>query len=268
LNEVARGLYPVEIEETTISGVRCHRVRPLEIAETNLRRVLINLHGGGFVMGAGSLVEAIPIANLTGVPVIAVDYRLAPEHPFPAAVDDIVSVYRWLLDAGYAPSAIGIFGSSAGGFLTAQATVRLRHEGLPLPACLGVFTAGGDFRNLGDTAQIFTLSGFWGDLLLPVDHELSEIRAYLNGADPSDPLVSPILADLAGFPPTLLVSGTRDAVLSATCLFHRALRRHGVDADLFVFEAMPHSHWYGLHLPEAREAIDIMAKFFQSRLRG
>ena len=262
LNDVARQMYPVEIVETEIAGVRCHVVRPRDLTEENARRVLINLHGGGFVLGSGSLVEAIPIANLTGVPVVAVDYRLAPEHPFPAAVDDAVAVYRSFLDQGYQSSSIGLFGSSAGGFLTAQTAVRLEREGLPLPACLGVFTAGGDFRSLGDTAQIFTLSGFWGELILPVDHELSEIRAYLGGADPSDPLVSPINADLSRFPPTLLMSGTRDAVLSATTSFHRALRRHGVDADLFVFEAMPHSHWYTLHLPEAREALDIMSNFF------
>src|SRR5581483_565930 len=146
------------------------------------------------------------------------------------------------VDKGYAPSSMGIYGSSAGGFLTAQTTVRLEREGLPLPACLGVFTAGGDFSSFGDAAQIFTLSGFWGETILPFDHELSEVRAYLGGADPLDPLVSPIRADLSRLPPTLLISGTRDAILSATTLFHRALRRQAVQADLFVFEAMPHAH--------------------------
>ena len=266
LGEAARQLYPVDVEETKIAGVRCHIVRPRDLNEANARRVLINLHGGGFVLGSGSLIEAIPIANLTGIPVVAVDYRLAPEHPFPAAVDDTVAVYRSFVDRGHAPSSMGIYGSSAGGFLTAQTAVRLEREGLPLPGCLGVFTAGGDFRSLGDTAQIFTLSGFWGEPILPLDHALSEIRAYLGGADPSDPLVSPSLADLSRLPPTLLVSGTRDAILSATTSFHRALRAQGVDADLFVFEAMPHAHWYMVHLPEAREALDIMSNFFTKKL--
>lgn len=265
LGDAARQAMPVSIEEMEIGGVRCHLVKPLETPPENRDKVLINLHGGGFVIGSGSLVEAIPVAHAAKVAVIAVDYRLAPEHPYPAAVDDVVAVYRAVLQH-HTPDQIGIYGASAGGFLTGQAIVRLEREGLPLPACCGVFTAGGDLADLGDTAQIFTLMGFWGSGILPVDHELSEIRAYVGAADPRDPGVSPIHGDLSRFPPTLLVSGTRDAVLSATASFHRALRRAGAVADLFVFEAMPHAHWYIFHLPEAREAIDIMARFFLKHL--
>ena len=265
LGEQIRASYPVEIEEMTIAGVRCFMVRPGEVPPENEGKVLLNLHGGGFVLGSGSLVEAIPVAHLAKVPVIAVDYRLAPEHPFPAAVEDVVAVYRAMLDY-HAPSQIGIFGTSAGGFITAQTIMRLAKEGAPLPALAGVFTAGGDLDDLGDTAQIFTLSGFYGDRVLPSDHEMSEIRAYLTGADRSDPLVSPIRGDLSAFPPTLLVSGTRDAILSATAAFHRALRRADVDAELFVFEAMPHGHWFLMHLPEAREAVDVMVRFFLKHL--
>ena len=265
LADAARERYPVQIEEIEISGVRCHLVKPLDIPPENTGKVLMNLHGGGFVMGAGSLVEAIPVAHLAKVPVIAVDYRLAPEHPYPAAVDDAVAVYRQMLDY-HAPEQIGIYGTSAGGFLTGQTIVRLQREGLPLPSCCGVFTAGADLTDLGDTARIFTLMGFWGDPILAVDHPVSEIRAYVGGADASDPGISPIKGDLAQFPPTLLMSGTRDAVLSATASFHRALRRAGVPADLYVFEAMPHAHWYMLHLPEAQEAVEIMARFFLEHL--
>jgi acetyl esterase/lipase len=265
LNKLAQGLYPVEIEETRIAGVRCHVVRPRETPAQNQGKALINLHGGGFVLGSGSLVEAIPIAHQAGVPVVAVDYRLAPENPYPAAVDDAVAVYRALLQ-DHAPEALGIYGASAGGFLTAQTIVRLARDGLPAPACCGVFTAGGDFAAFGDSAQIFTLLGFWGDTILPFDHPMSEVKAYLGGADPADPLVSPIRGDVSGFPPTLLMTGTRDALLSATTDLHRALRRAGVAADLFVFDAMPHAHWYMLQLPEAREAIDFMTEFFASQL--
>jgi acetyl esterase/lipase len=261
LNQQAQQMFPVDIQVKDIAGVRCHCVLPLEIADENRGKVLINFHGGGFVIGSGSLVEAIPIANLTGIPVIAVDYRLAPEHPYPAAVDDALAVYRDAL-ATHAPAHIGVYGSSAGGFIVGQLLARIAREGLPMPACAGVFSAGGDLVDFGDTAQIFTLNGFFGHLLFPLDHEMSEVRAYLGGADARDPLVSPVLGDMSGFPPVLLLSGTRDAVLSATANFHRALRRAGVSADLMVFDAMPHTHWYALHLPETAEALAVMADFF------
>jgi acetyl esterase/lipase len=259
-SEAALQQYPVEVQEIEIAGVRCHLVKPHDIPDENKGLTLMNLHGGGFVMGSGSLIEAIPVAHQTKVAVVAVDYRLAPEHPYPAAVDDAVAVYRSMLDY-HRPDQIGIYGSSAGGFM------RLEREGLPLPACCGIFTAGGDLSDLGDTAKIFTLMGFWGDLILPTDHAISEIRAYLGGADPKSPEVSPIHGDLSRFPPTLLMSGTRDAVLSATASFHRALRRAGAEADLFVFEAMPHAHWYMTHLPEAQEAIEVMSEYFLRHLR-
>lgn len=267
LNGIARQFYPVDLEPMEIGGVPCTMVRPTEMPPENAGKVLMNLHGGGFVLGSGSLVEAIPVAATAKIPVIAVDYRLAPEHSYPAAVDDAVAVYKAMLER-HAPDRIGIYGSSAGGFLTGQTIVRLQREGLPLPACCGVFTAGGDLTDLGETARIFTLMGFWGEGILPVDHEVSEIRAYVGDADPEDPGVSPIKGDLSGFPPTLLMSGTRDAILSASASFHRALRRAGVDADLFVYEAMPHAHWYMVHLPEAREAIDTMADFFLKHLES
>lgn len=265
LNQQAQALYPVDIEEMEIAGVRCHMIRPRKVPEANEGRVLINLHGGGFVVGSGALVEAIPIAHLAQVPVIAVDYRLAPEHQYPAAVDDVVAVYRQVLEHHPAET-VGIFGSSAGGILTGQAIVRLQQAGLPLPACVGVFSGAGNLYDFGDTRNIFTLSGFYGAHGFPLDHELSEVRNYLGEADPRDPLVSPELADLSRFPPTLLVSGTRDALLSATTLFHRALLRAGRQAELVVFDALPHSHWYALQLPETREALDIMVRFFNSKL--
>jgi acetyl esterase/lipase len=256
--------YAVTVEEQAVGGVRTFIVRPKDAAANG--RVLVNLHGGGFVMGSGSLVEAIPMADMLKTTVLAVDYRLAPEHRYPAAVDDAVAVYRQAL-AYHKAEDIAIYGSSAGAILTAQTTVRLEREGLPLPACLGMFTGAADLTDFGESARIYTLSGFWGELVLPLDHADSEIRAYLGDADRTDPLVSPIHADLSRFPPSLLMTGTRDTLLSATTTFHRALRRAGAAADLFVFEAMPHAHWYGFHLPEAQEALDVMAGFFRRHLR-
>ena len=265
LDQFALSIWPSEIEEAQIAGVRCHRIHKPGAPEHLRGKVMINLHGGGFVIGSGALGEAIPITGETGIDVVAVDYRLAPEHPFPAAVDDIVSVYRELLKV-HDPKDVAIFGTSAGGFLTAMTIMRLKQECIPLPACCGVFTAGGDLADLGDSFNYLTLSGFYGHLGQAVDHPLSERGRFLGFADRDDPLVAPIKGDLSDFPPTLLVSGTRDAVLSASALFHRALRRAGRDAELYVYEAMPHAHWYNFQLPEAREAIDVMARFFKKHL--
>lgn len=265
LNAMAEQMYPVTVEETIIAGVRCHRITPSTIPEENRGRVLLNMHGGGFVIGSGCLVEAIPVAHLAQLEVIAIDYRLAPEHPYPAALDDIVGVYRELLETHQAGK-IGIYGNSAGGFLTGQALVRLQQEELPMPACAGIISAGGNLYDFGDTRQIFTLGGFYGNHGFPLEHELSEVQAYLGGADPRDPILAPETADLSAFPPSLFITGTRDALLSATSNFHRALLRAGREAELVVFDAMPHGHFYALHLPESRETYDVMVKFFLEKL--
>jgi acetyl esterase/lipase len=99
-----------------------------------------------------------------------------------------------------------------------------------------------------------------------MEDKASELGAYRGKTDPKDPMLSPIHSDLSKFPPSLLITGTRDAMLSAVSIFHRALRRAGRESELFVFEAMPHAHWYVFHLPESQEAVDVMARFFSGRL--
>lgn len=267
ISEAAAQAYPVDIEELSIAGVRCHLVKPKQIAPEHRGRVLMNLHGGGFVLGSGSLIEAIPVANVARLPVLAVDYRLAPEHPFPAAVDDARAVYLEMLKHHTARQ-IGVYGASAGGFLTAQLVARLRSDGIEPPAAIGVFTAGGHLAELGESFHLYSLSGFHGEPLLPIEHPASERGAYLAGRDADDPLISPIRGDLHGWPPCLLLTGGRDALLSATALFHRALRRAEVEAELYVFEAMPHAHWCNFALPEAREANDVIVRFFRRHLAG
>lgn len=266
LNAMAEQMYPVNVEEVSIAGVRCHRITPKTMPAENQGRVLLNMHGGGFVIGSGCLVEAIPVAHLAQVEVIAIDYRLAPECPYPAALDDILGVYSELLET-HSPAKVGIYGNSAGGFLTGQALARIHREGLAMPACAGIISAGGNLYDFGDTRQIFTLSGFYGNHGFPLDHEQSEVQAYLGGADPKDPVLAPETSDLSVFPPTLFISGTRDSLLSATSNFHRAMLRAGREAELVVFDAMPHGHFYALHLPESRETYDVMVRFFLERLQ-
>ena len=260
----ARRLYPVNVEEATTGGVRTDIITPLSMPEANRNRVLINLHGGGFNSDSGSLIEGVPIAHLAKIRVVSVYYRLAPENPFPAAVDDVVAVYRELLKT-YQPRRIGIFGTSAGAILTAEVTVRLKQLGLPLPGALGIFSALADFSRVGDTRQLFTLNGFPGPLQ-PTDSNHLPDDQYVGKTDRRDPVLSPVYADLHGMPPSLLVTSTRDLLLSDTVIFHRALLRAGNESLLVVFEALPHAFWYHFQLPETGEALELMAKFLDERV--
>ncbi len=260
----ARKLYPVNVEEATTAGVRTDIITPMTLPAENKNRVLINLHGGGFNSDSGSLIEGVPISNLAKIKVVSVYYRLAPENPFPAAVDDVVAVYKELLKT-YKPHSIGIFGTSAGAILTCEVTVKLKQLGLPLPGALGVFSSLADFSRAGDSRQLFTLNGLPGQLQ-PVDpHHLPD-NEYVAKTDRKDPVLSPLFADLHGWPPSLLVTSTRDLLLSDTAIFHRALLRAGDDSQLVVFEALPHAFWYHFQLPETREALELMAKFFDERV--
>ncbi len=260
----ARKLYPVTVEESTTAGVRTDIITPLSAPAENRSRVLINLHGGGFNSDSGSLIEGVPIANLAKIKVVSVYYRLAPENPFPAAVDDAVAVYKDLLKT-YKPRCIGIFGTSAGAVLTSEVTARLKQLGLPLPGALGIFSTLADFSRVGDARQLFTLNGFPGQLE-PVDAKHLPDEQYVGKNDRKDPVLSPLYSDLHGMPPSLLVSSTRDLLLSDTAIFHRALLRAGNDSQLVVFEALPHAFWYHFQLPETREALELMAKFFDAKL--
>lgn len=260
----ARKYYPANVEETTTAGVRTDIITPLAMPEANRNRVLINLHGGGFNSDSGSLIEGIPIANLAKIKVVSVYYRLAPENPFPAAVDDVVAVYKELLKT-YRPGSIGIFGTSAGAILTAEVAVKLKQSRLPLPGALGIFSGLGDFTRVGDSRQLFTLNGLPGEMQ-PIDPNHLPDDQYVGNTDRKDPVLSPLFADLHGMPPTLLITSTCDILLSDTSTLQRALLRAGVDARLVVFEALPHAFWYHFQLPETKEALELMAKFFHGKL--
>lgn len=261
--EQSRAMYPVNIGQQTMAGVPVRVITPIHAAESNKNRVLLNIHGGGFNSDSGSLTETIPIANLTQIKIIAVLYRLAPEHPFPAAVDDVVSVYKELLKT-YKPQNIGMYGTSAGAILTPEVTVKLRQLGLPLPGALGVFSGLGDFSKRGDSQAMYALDGLSGHLNPP--RKNAKPNAYVGTTNLKDPVLSPLYANLKGFPPTLFITSERDMLLSGTTILHRAFLRAGVDAQLVVFEGLPHAFWNDPYLPESKEADRIMAKFFEKDL--
>lgn len=259
--EAYRKVYPANVKRSVIAGVPVRLVTP--IAGMASDRVLINIHGGGFNSDSGSLTETIPIANLTKMKVVAVLYRLAPEYRFPAAVDDVIAVYKDLLKT-YEPGHIAIYGTSAGAILTGEVAVEIKHLGLPEPGALGIFSGFGDFSRAGDSEGFFTLGGLSGHLGLP--EPPGENHEYIGSTDPRDPVLSPVFADLHGMPPALFITSERDRLLSGTTILERAYLRAGDDANLIVFEGLPHAFWNDVNLPESREADHYMADFFTQHL--
>jgi acetyl esterase/lipase len=224
-----------------------------------------DLHGGGFDSDSGSYTETIPIAYYTQIPVVAALYRLAPEHPFPAAVDDAVAVYRELLKT-HKPEQIAIYGTSAGAILTGEVAVKLKQLGVPEPAALGIFSGFADFARPGDSIFLYSLRGLSGYLPTPgVDKR--EHLSYVGSTDLKNPVLSPIYADLSNLPPTLFVTSGRDLLLSGTTNLHRAFLRAGDDARLIVFDGLSHAFWYDPELPESIEANQAMAKFLAGHLK-
>jgi acetyl esterase/lipase len=254
---------PNHLVDDKIAGVPVHIVTPDGMPDANKDKVLLNLHGGGFNSDSGSYTESIPIASYTKIKVVAVLYRLAPESPFPAAVDDSVAVYKELLKT-YKPNHIVIYGTSAGAILTGEVAVKLKQLGLPMPAALGIFSGMGDFARDGDSQAMYALRGLSGHLDPPESgpHDAE----YVGTTDPKDPVLSPIYADLHGLPPTLFVTSGRDLLLSGTANLHRAFLNAGDDARLVVFDALPHAFWYSPLLPEGLEANHMMADFFVKQL--
>jgi monoterpene epsilon-lactone hydrolase len=264
--ERMRRLYPVRVEQRTIAGVPTQVVTPAQgIAATQQRRVLINLHGGAFLWGAGSggLVESIPIASLGRIEVITVDYRQGPEHTFPAASEDVAAVYRALLKS-YPARNIGIYGCSAGGFLTAESVAWFIAKKLPVPGAIGTFC--GSIAELdGDSAYVAPVLN--GDPAPKTLLKLADLP-YFKGAKATDPLVFPANSPalLAQFPPTLLITGTRDFTMSSVIQSQRLLTAAGVDAELHVWDGMWHSFFSDPEMPESREAYQVIVDFFGRKL--
>ena len=264
-----RKRYGVEIETGQKGGVCTETFIPAEgITPNNQHRVLINLHGGNFDSGSrtSSHMESIPVSALGKIKVISVDYRMAPEHHFPAATDDVVAVYKALLQ-DYDADNIGIYGASSGAHLTAQTLVRLQEEGITLPGAVGMISEGAT-RMTGDSVSI-------GGALLKATFDMDLVQAletieYLKEADLNSPQVTPAESDtcLSQFPPSLLMSSPRDFMLSSVVATHSALIRLGVEADLHIWEGLDHIFHYNPDLPETRELHQVTVRFFDKHLGG
>ena len=260
--------YPVNVEHKTIAGIYTDIVTPKDgVVPKNLNRVLLNMHGGGFVSGArtAALVESIPVASIEKIKVITIDYRMGPEYKFPAASEDVAAVYKEVLKE-YSPQHIGLYGCSAGGMLTAMSIAWFQKNHLPTPSAIGVLCAsigeltGGDASFVSGPLNGFTISaGRQGS-----GAAMQFRPAYLSNVDPKDPLAYPINSPalVAKFPPTLLVTSTRGMEYSSAINSHNALVRAGVDAELHVWDGLPHAFWYNSDLPESREVYDVIARFF------
>lgn len=266
LAEEARERFRVEIVDEGMGGVAVQRVIPCSPERpASQDAILINLHGGAFMWGAGSgaLVEAIPVAVATGLQVIAADYRMAPEHCFPAASEDACAVYQHLLQR-YDPKRVGIYGLSAGAMLTAQTMAWLQHKAIPLPGAIAMLGgAGMDFGGDSNALSAATMGE-------PKSEPRSIFQTpYMRNSDPNDPLAMPECDDgvLARFPPSLLISSSRDFAASSVTQFHRRLSANGVDARLFMFDGLWHAFHIFCDLPESGEVRRIMADFFARELK-
>lgn len=266
--------YSVTVEETTIGGVRVGVVSPKEGPDPqNRHRVLINLHGGSFVYYRGlsfGELESIPVASLGRIKVVTVDYRQAPFHSYPAASEDVGKVYGKLL-RDYEPGAIGIFGCSAGGALTAQTVAWLQAKRLPRPgaiviSCYGLPNRPDRWKN-GDSTIWAT--GIPKTFSTEDKKAVTPAQWYWEGADREDPVAYPGSSDavLGKFPPTLLLNGTRDVTLSAAIAANARLAKLGVESSLYLIEGGTHAaHVMAVNTPEARDASAYIAQWFGKHL--
>lgn len=272
--------YPVNIVDTSLAGVSASIVTPKRgIAKESSSRVLINLHGGGFVVGRGlraGQVESIPVAALGRIKVVTLDYRQAPFHRHPAACEDVEAVYLELLKQ-YRPESIGIYGCSAGGVLAAQTIARFQGTSVTRPGAVGIFSMAPPppytcappwDPSWGDSGVWFSGS--------PRNHPSEEEKAawdcarwYMEGASLDDRSAYPGAFDevLAQFPPTLFLSGTRDFAMSTIVAANARFLRLGVDASLYLMEGAPHAaHINAVDTPEAHCAHMHVARWFTAHL--
>ena len=258
--------YGVDVEEGTLGGVRVYTLTPKTLAKDKADKVIFYIHGGGYVLGHGvaGIGEGVLMAGLEGYKVVCVDYRMAPEHPYPAAIEDAFRAYKALLETTSAEN-VAVFGTSTGGAMTLILGIQAARAGAPMPAALIAGTPWADLTKTGDT--YVTMEGV--DNILGTYDGLIRTAAelYAGGADMKDPLLSPVYAEdsaIAKFPPTLLLSGTRDLFLSNTVRMHEKLLLADRHAELIVYEALSHAQYYlNPKAPETKTHYRLLGKFLE-----
>jgi monoterpene epsilon-lactone hydrolase len=264
--QAVREKFGVTMEPAVIGGVKAFVLSPRTILPENRNRLLVHVHGGGYVYNPGEAgtMEGTLMAAYGGFKVISFDYRMPPDHPYPAAMDDAMAVWKEAIKM-QEPRKMAIFGTSTGGGMTLAMILRARQEGLPLPAAIAPGTPWSDLTETGDT---YKTNEWLDNVLVSYSGYLSHAaQLYANGHDLRDPQLSPIYGDFSDFPPAILTSGTRDLFLSLTVLTHRKLRRAGVEAELQVFEGMSHAQYnFDPYAPETKEAFTEIARFFDKHL--
>lgn len=247
----------VQTEAVDANGVKAEWV---SASGVDAASSILYLHGGGYVIGSPATHRALAerLSRTASARVLVIDYRLAPEHPFPAAVEDATAAYRWLLASGQAASNIAIAGDSAGGGLTVATLVSLRDAGEALPAagiCLSPWV---DMEGIGESMS--ARAGL--DPMVQKEGLLGMAAAYLNGADPRSPLAAPMYADLQGLPPLLIQVGTSETLYDDSTRLADRAKAAGVDVTLEPWDEMIHV-WqlFAEMLPEGQQAIDRMGEF-------
>ncbi len=259
--------FEVTYEAKQFAGVDTFFVTPKVVSSEYQNKWLVHIHGGAFVLGGGesALREAVWVANGLGAKVISVDYRQPPLHPFPAAIDDAVAVWKELMKTQTAEST-AIFGSSAGGNLTLATTLKIQEMDLPAPGALFVGTPAVDLKETSDTWH--TLKGL--DLLGQREGLIQgTFDLYADGEALDNPLISPVYANIDAFPPTVFISGTRDLLLSDTVRMHRLLRNADVETELHVYDGQSHGDYMNgivADMPESEDALKEIGLFFNKHI--
>jgi len=257
---ILRPAVPIDYRSITADGVPAEWITP---AGAESGGVILYLHGGSYNAGSTRSHRALAanIAHAARARAVTVDYRLAPEHPYPAALEDALTVYRWLLKKHVSPRQITVAGDSAGGGLTIALLVALREQDTAMPAAAVVISPWTDLSASGESWH--TNAG--SDYIINAVGLQTSARMYLDGTDPHDPLASPLYANLAALPPLLIQVGSDEILLSDSTHLAEHARRADVDVTLEVWEGMQHVwHFAGGILPEARQAIDRIGAFIQA----